>query len=165
MGPEAALTIGIFAFVIVLVGIYVLRRMPRGKVAEVAVGPGESFELRAAPADARSYKIWARYDMAWTGTQHDNGLSFRFEATVDGAVVLDRFIGLGRMTMDDPGDYIDPTPMLARSSRSPSGYSEAATIQVFDLGPRVAGSELVVRGSVVPSQGTTLAAVTVFLAR
>ena len=165
MSAEAVVTIGILALVGILVGGYVWRRMPKGKQAELVVEAGEPFALRAAPADGRIYKLWARYDIAWTGTRHGYGLSFDLQAEVGGKVVLDRPLGLGARTLDDPGDYIDPLRMFVSSHRGPDGYSEKATVVVCDLGLRGAASEIVVRGAIKPSKGTTVKGLSVFLAR
>lgn len=55
--------------------IYLIVR-PRGQVAGTEVEPEEEFSLQAAPGNAGNYKLWVKYDINWSGVDHEYGLTF-----------------------------------------------------------------------------------------
>jgi len=167
---ETYLFIIITAVILVVVGIYVIVRMPKGKKAQMLVAPDLPFELRCAPPDDKPYKVWVRYKVAFTqlpdldfsGSEHF-GLIFDVKVTARNRSVLERPVHLGARGTER-ACRISPDEFFTGTSRNGSDYVRAGTFALAEIGEREMGSEIVVSGTIRPTEGTTVKLLKVYVA-
>jgi len=156
---------GIFTLAFVVTGVILLIKMPRGKVAEVEVVPDHPFELACAPANGKHYKLWVRYSAAYDlGPDGGFGITLDLDGKVGDEVVLDHPLGIGGDQAPEV-ELVQNTEMFAKRNRGPGGGTRAATMMLYDLGPRPRGSEIVIRGTVTARPATTVLGLKLWIAR
>ncbi len=157
---------GIFTLAFVVTGVILLIKMPRGKVAETEAIPGQPFELACAPANDKPYKLWVRYSAVYDTSDPDGGfgITLDLDGKVGDEVVIDHPLGIGA-SQPRGVELIQNMEMFARKNRGPGGGSLAATMMLYELGPRPRGSEIVVRGTATAQPGTTVLGLRLWIAR
>lgn len=165
MDAETFWILGTTLGIVVLAGGIVLLLMPRGKRAETLVEAGDSFELQCAPADAKQYKLYARFGVEWEqGGEQDYGLIFELKVRVAGRLVHRGKIGVGRDTPDDV-EYPSGIQFFGSSGHGSEGNYHKATVRLLELGPRAANSPILVTGNVTAAPATTARPTKIYIAR
>ena len=162
-----AVLVGIIPVSVGLIFLVTWLSSKRGRVAQTLVEAGSSFELQCAPADARQYSLWARYGVQWPeGGSRAFGLIFDLKVQLDGRVIYEGKLGIGRNT---PGASVKTgsTEYMVVSSggRGYSGGSHKATTLLLDLGPRVANSSILVTGTLAAAPNTTARPTKIYIGR
>jgi len=158
------------AVILIGVGIFVAIKMPKGKKAQMLVAPDMPFELRCAPPDARAYKVWVRYKVAFTaspdldtaGSLHF-GLIFDVKVTAGKRTFMDQPVGHGAIG-EDGIRRIAPQEFFTGTSREGNDYVRAGTFALAEVDERELGSEIVVRGVIRPDKSTTVKMLKVYVA-
>jgi len=160
----------IMAVIVIGVGIYIVIRMPKGKKAQMPVEPDRDFELRCAPPDGKPYKVWVRYKVAFTavqgldfsGSEHF-GLIFDVKVTGGSRTVMSEPVGLGARGTAGVR-RISPDEFFTGTSREGNDYVRAGTFALAEADGREAGSEIVVKGAIRPTEGTAVRMLKVYVA-
>lgn len=181
MGSEL-ITIVVVAGALAFSAVVYLVLKPKGLVAGTETSPGEEFSLEAAPANGSNYKLWLKYDINWTGREHEYGLVFDLDIRVDGQTCFNGQLRTGSRAVTEsdrqkikerilagnkslPDGVIAPTRVKCSKGRRGGIHFERATMAITETGSRRPGSVVSVSGKVSPSEGTEVNSLYFFLAR
>lgn len=164
---EQIIVFTIIGLVTVVVSVWLILRMPRGRVGEVSVQPSVPFELRCAPANAKSYRIGLDYVLRVTGRDDRRfGLACQLTAAVHGQQVLEEVVGVGYRARAVMPITKERDLILSGSTTRSSGYVDISrTAMLVGLGPRAHGSEIVIRGVISTTDNVQVGSLHLFLAR
>ena len=158
------------AVILIGVGIYIVIKIPKGKKAQVLVAPDLPFELRCAPPDAKAYKVWVRYKVAFTalpgldfsGSEHF-GLIFDVKVTARNRTFMHEPVHLGARGTDR-ANRISPDEFFKGTSHEGGDYVRAGTFALAEVDEREMGSAIEVSGVIRPTDGTTVKILKVYVA-
>lgn len=153
---------------LIFIGIIVmawLAAKPRGVLTRAEPGPGEWFEMVAAPDDGRTYRLLLQYDISYRMRKHEDeyGLVCELKGSVAGRPVIDERLGIGTMLPD--GVRMIRLEMNPTEVSRFDDYDRRATVELAALGPRGRGNEIKIRGRIVPHEETTVHSLKLFLSR